>query len=415
MAVGEISWPQMHVIDGVTLASAAAGVKYSDRNDVLAISICDGASVAGVFTQNAFCAAPVTIAKAHISACRDAGHSPRVLLINSGNANACTGEAGHQAAIQCCQAAADHAGLSVEQVLPFSTGVIGELLPADKIVAVLGEVIPESETESSADSWLRAEQAIMTTDSLPKGVTHELMWDGHSIKINGIVKGAGMIRPNMATMLAFVAMDASVAPDLLDIISKRAAQRSFNRITIDGDTSTNDACILIASGKSSAPRVESADDALFAALASAVAGLYEALAKLVIRDAEGATKFVEICVQGGGSEQECLDVAYAIAHSPLVKTAFFASDPNWGRIVAAIGYAGVPNLDVNPIRMWLDEVLIVENGGRALSYQEADGQAVFDKDSFSVIVDLARGDYREKLWTSDLSHDYIKINAEYRS
>ncbi len=405
MAVGEFVWPEMGKISGVSLGVAAAGIKYEGRNDLLVMSLCDGASVAGVFTQNAFSAAPVAIARDHLA------NGPRFLVINSGNANACTGEAGVKAAIDSCEALAALGQVKADQVLPFSTGVVGEVLPADRLVAAL----PAALANSSEDNWRGAAEAIMTTDTLAKGASTQLAWEGQTITITGIAKGSGMINPNMATMLSFIATDAAVAPAVLDKISRFAANQSFNRITIDGDTSTNDACILVATGKSEAPALNEEQGAFFDAFTQAVVEVYQTLAKCIVQDGEGATKFVEINVKGGATAQECFNVAYAIGHSPLVKTAMFASDPNWGRIVVAIGYAKVDDLDANKVKVWLDDVLIVENGGRASTYTEEDGQRVFNQERFCIHVDLGRGDVEEKLWTSDLSHEYIKINAEYRS
>jgi len=407
MAVGEVVWPQIHAISGVRLGVAAAGIKYRNRHDIVLFELAEGSRVAGVFTQNAFCAAPVTIAKHHMAA-----HSPRYLLVNSGNANACTGEAGHKAAMQSIQAVAGCGAVASEQVLPFSTGVIGEILPAEKIAAAIPAVFDSLD----ANGWRVAAEAIMTTDTRPKAATHKLHFeDGSSISITGIAKGAGMIRPNMATMLAYIATDADISQEVLDQISRVAANKSFNRITIDGDTSTNDACMLMATAQSKAPALNSASGELYNRVCSAVVEVYQSLAQQIVRDGEGATKFVTVNVDGGASAQECLNVAYAVAHSPLIKTAMFASDPNWGRIVAAIGYADIDALDANLVKVALDNVAIVEDGGGAHGYKEEDGKRVFSKAEFSVNIHLGRGNFSETIWTSDLSHEYVTINAEYRT
>ena len=412
MAVGEWVWPKMYPIEGVKLGVAAAGVKYADRNDLLVMDICEGASVAGVFTRNAFTAAPVTICKEHLETYKnDASLSPRFFVINSGNANACSGEAGYQAAIDTCEHLAQLHGLKPSQVLPFSTGVIGVVLPSTKINAA----IPAALENASQDNWSDAAKAIMTTDTLPKGASQYIEWKGEKIHVTGISKGSGMINPNMGTMLAYIATDATITPEVLDKISRQAADRSFNRITIDGDTSTNDSCMLVATGKSKAEALNQDSGELFDLICNAVIEIYEALAQCIVRDGEGATKFVEVEVGGGKSKDECMKVAYAICHSPLVKTAMFASDPNWGRIVAAIGYAPVQALNADDVKIWLNDVLIVENGGCAATYTEEAGQKVFDQESFKISVDLGRGNATERLWTSDLSHEYIRINAEYRS
>jgi glutamate N-acetyltransferase/amino-acid N-acetyltransferase len=407
MAVGQFVPENILAVKGVRLASACASIKDWERDDLCLLEICEGASVAGVFTKNAFCAEPVKICRQNL-----AQTSPRYLLINAGNANACTGEAGHQAALRCCEAQSELAGVAANAVLPFSTGVIGEVLDAEKIVSVLPDLNQHLSAES--DAWNRAAKAIMTTDTRPKLISKSLELGGKSITITGMAKGAGMIKPNMGTMLAYVACDARVDATSLQSLIQVAANRSFNRITIDGDTSTNDALMLIASGKAQNSEIKqgSAD---YAALSLAVTQICQALAKEMVKDAEGATKCVRVIVKGGETEQECLDVAYAICHSPLIKTAWFASDPNWGRIVAAIGYAGIPDLDSSLVKVHLDDVLIVENGGRASTYTEEAGQAVFNKDEFDIVVDLARGSAKEELWSSDLSHEYVRINAEYRT
>lgn len=406
MAVGPDLWPVMHPIEGVRIGVAQAGIKRAGRDDVTVFEICEGASVAGVFTQNAFCAEPVKIAKQHLQK-----EAVRYFLINSGNANACTGKLGHAAAMKTCDALASLTGVASSSVIPFSTGVIGELLPAQKIV----DALPAAVESLNADNWTRAGRSIMTTDTRPKGASCEVMLNGISVKITGISKGAGMINPNMATMLGYVATDANVDQALLNKLSKRAANLSFNRITIDGDTSTNDACMIVATGKAQNAKLvdEGAEDT--EAFAQALVDVYQQLAQQIVRDGEGATKFISVNVKGGATHQECVDVAYAIAHSPLIKTAMFASDPNWGRIICAIGYAGVPALDVERVKVWLDDALIVEDGGRAGAYTEEQGQAVVSKAEFAINVDLGRGEFEDVIWTSDLSHEYIRINAEYRS
>lgn len=408
MAVGKFEWPVMQTITGVKLGVAAAGIKTPNRKDVVLIAIEDGAAVAGVFTLNAFCAEPVKIAKQHLKT-----GDIRYFIINSGNANACTGSRGYEAAMATCRAVSESANVSAQAVLPFSTGVIGQVLPAEKIVAVVPEAL--ANLAEGGASWAAAARAIMTTDTQPKGASVEVLLNGHKIKITGIAKGSGMIKPDMATMLAFVATDAAIEQPVLEEICRRAANKSFNRITVDGDTSTNDACMLIATGKSGVPVLGTNKGELFEAVLNGVTGVFQQLAQLIVRDGEGATKYIEVDVNGGANPQECLDVAYAIAHSPLIKTAFFASDPNWGRIVAAIGNAKVNALDITKVKVWLGDVLIVENGGVAESYTEQAGQMEMDKEEIKITVDLGRGAVREVLWTTDLSHDYIKINAEYRS
>lgn len=411
MAVGEPVWPEMYTVKGVSLGTTYAGIKKKVSDDLLVVKICSDAKVSGVFTQNAFCAAPIHLCRRHL-----AEESSRVFVINSGNANACTGEVGMQAALRTCEIAAELASTDGEvitpsQVLPFSTGVIGEPLPIDKIVAAL----PNALANSGENNWLSASRAIMTTDTRPKGASSRIEYQGDSICVSGISKGAGMIKPNMATMLGFIATDANVSREVLDGISKYCANKSFNRITIDGDTSTNDSCMLIATGKSAAPLIDRASGELYELLLDAICSVYQSLALQIVQDGEGATKCVEVNVSGGMTQQESLDVAYAIAHSPLVKTAMFASDPNWGRIIAAIGYAGVDGLDSRKVSVYLDDVSIVESGGRAPSYDEELGQAVVSKESYSIRVQLGRGECQESIWTSDLSHEYVRINAEYRS
>lgn len=404
MSVGELVFPEMAAINGVKLNAVSAGIKKSNKIDLLLIELPASATVAGVFTQNAFCAAPVILCKQHIE------KQPRYLLVNSGNANACTGQKGIAAAIESCEAVAAIATVSAQQVLPFSTGVIGEPLPVAKIV----NAIPELYAGLDEDNWALAAKSIMTTDTCAKGATRSFDYQGETIVVNGIAKGAGMIKPNMATMLGFIATNAAVSRDVLNILSLNAASQSFNRITIDGDTSTNDSCILMATGESSTV-INNTSDELYALLDVAIKDVYKTLAQAIVRDGEGATKFITVQVEEGATANECLQVAYAIAHSPLVKTACFASDPNWGRIVAAIGYAGIDSLDVEKIRVYLDDVLIVEQGGRADSYSEEAGQTVMNQSEITLRVCLGRGSEEETIWTTDLSHEYVTINAEYRS
>lgn len=406
MAVGEAVWPTMHAIEGLQLGTAIAGVKRKTKDDILVMSIAEGASVAGVFTQNAFCAAPVIIGREHIAA-----GDIRYLLINSGNANACTGQRGLDDALACCAALADQQGLSKRQVVPFSTGVIGEYLPVAKIT----DALPTALNNLATNNWAAAAKAIMTTDTRPKGASVQFEHDGETISVTGIAKGAGMIRPNMATMLAYIATDAVVAQPLLDDLLKEAADQSFNRISIDGDTSTNDSCILIATGRAGLPMLTEPVGELYQKLRNAVCEVQRSLAHQIVLDGEGATKCVTVQVEQAGNKDECLKVAYAIAHSPLIKTALFASDPNWGRIICAVGYAGVPALKPEKVNVYLDDVCIVQRGQRAADYTEEAGQAVVSRAEFTIRVELGRGQVSDTVWTTDLSHDYVTINAEYRS
>lgn len=405
MPVG-LSEPEVLLpIAGVRWGIAAAGIKYADRNDLALMEIAPGSTTAAVYTRNAFCAAPVTLARRHGVAI-----STRYLLINSGNANAGTGEPGMKAALESCAAVAEVAGCKIEEVLPFSTGVIGELLPVDRV----RNVLPQAYADLSADNWLKTARAIMTTDILAKGVSRQIEIGEKTVTITGIAKGSGMIRPDMATMLAYVATDAEVGPVLLQQLLQQAVDGSFNSITVDGDTSTNDACVLVASGQSGvAFAVES--DAGYSEFAAAVTEVLQFLAQAIIRDGEGATKFITIDVSGGVNKAECRQVAYTVAHSPLVKTALFASDPNWGRILAAVGRAGVDSLDVDRVTIHLGDVRIVCDGGCDVLYTEAAGQAVMDEEEITIKIDLGRGLTQAQIWTTDLSYDYVKINAEYRS
>lgn len=406
MAVGDYPFPKMHPVKGVKLTAVSAGIKKVGRRDVVLFELAEGSSVAGVFTKNAFCAAPVTLCKEHLS------KAPiRFLLINSGNANACTGDQGLLDAQATCAAIAELTGLRAEQVLPFSTGVIGEPLPVQKITAV----IPEALAKANENGWDDAGAGIMTTDTRPKGFSEQFEHQGKTITVNGISKGAGMIKPNMATMLGYIATDAKINQHLLQALSREAADKSFNRITIDGDTSTNDSCILIATGQVDLPEITEASGELYEKLRETILAAHVHLAKSIVSDGEGATKFVTIAVSGGANRNECLDVAYAVAHSPLIKTALFASDPNWGRIVAAIGYAGVPNLDATKVVVHLNDTLIVEHGGRAKSYTEEQGQAVMSQAEIGININLGRGTEVETVWTTDLSYEYVRINADYRS
>ena len=404
MAVGQCDFPTMHDVAGITLGTACAGIKQTVKDDILVIQMPEQATCAGVFTQNAFCAAPVHVAKANLA------HQPRWLLINSGNANAGTGEQGMQDALLSCAELAKVAGGLDNQVLPFSTGVIGQPLPVAKITAVL----PAAIKDLASNHWGKAAYAIMTTDTFPKGVSEVITVGGESITINGISKGAGMIQPNMATMLGFMATDAKINQTLLQECLALAVEQSFNRITVDGDTSTNDACILMASGCSAAPEIIAGTEN-YTIFAHAVLSVCKQLAEAIIRDGEGATKLIRIRVEEALHNEEALRVGKTIAHSPLVKTAFFASDPNWGRILAAVGRSGVENMVLESVQIYLDDVCIVRNGGRADDYTEEAGQQVMDREEITVTVKLGRGVATQEVLTCDLSYDYVKINAEYRT
>ena len=395
-------------IRGLSLGIAAAGIKKPNRNDLLLMVLDEGSRVAGLFTQNRFCAAPVIVAKEHLSGLNS---SVRVLVINTGNANAGTGQQGIDSARSTCSAVAGLLGCDSDQVLPFSTGVIMEQLPQERVIAGL----PIAISNLKSDNWFDAAGSIMTTDIVPKAVSRQIRIKGSTVTITGIAKGSGMIRPNMATMLGYVATDAFISQALLQKILRHSADLSFNRITVDGDTSTNDAFILIATGQAGHDEIVDLNSEDFRSLRDAVTEVSVHLAQAIVRDGEGATKFITVQVEGGVDQDECAKVAYAVAHSPLVKTAFFASDPNLGRILAAIGYAGINDLDVNRMELYLDEVLVAENGGRAGSYLEADGQRVMNQDEITVRVVLNRGDSSVTVWTCDFSYDYVKINASYRS
>ncbi|AMK32716.1 MULTISPECIES: bifunctional glutamate N-acetyltransferase/amino-acid acetyltransferase ArgJ [Pseudomonas] len=405
MAVGLGPLPTLHPVPGFELGIASAGIKRPGRKDVVVMRCAEGSSVAGVFTLNAFCAAPVILSKQRVQG------TVRYLLTNTGNANAGTGAPGLAAAERTCAKLAELAGVPAESVLPFSTGVIGEPLPVEKIEGALQAALDNL----SENHWAEAATGIMTTDTLPKGASRQFQYDGKTITVTGISKGAGMIRPNMATMLGYIATDAKVAPAVLKDLMLDGANKSFNRITIDGDTSTNDCCMLIATGKADVPEVTEASGALFEALKKAVFEVCMEVAQAIVRDGEGATKFVTVQVNGGGNHQECLDVGYAVAHSPLIKTALFASDPNWGRILAAVGRAGVPALDVSLIDVYLDSVCIASKGGRSPSYTEDQGAKVMAQEEITIRIELGRGQCSETIWTTDLSHEYVKINAEYRT
>ncbi|MDR6712787.1 glutamate N-acetyltransferase/amino-acid N-acetyltransferase [Pseudomonas hunanensis] len=405
MAVGLGPLPTLHPVPGFELGIASAGIKRPGRKDVVVMRCAEGSSVAGVFTLNAFCAAPVILAKQRVQG------SVRYLLTNTGNANAGTGAPGLAAAERTCAKLAELTGVDAQAVLPFSTGVIGEPLPVEKIEGALQAALDDL----SEDHWAEAATGIMTTDTLPKGASRQFQFDGQTITVTGISKGAGMIRPNMATMLGYIATDAKVAPAVLKDLILDGANKSFNRITIDGDTSTNDCCMLIATGKANVPEVTEAAGALFDALKKAVFEVCMEVAQAIVRDGEGATKFVTVQVNGGGNHQECLDVGYAVAHSPLIKTALFASDPNWGRILAAVGRAGVPALDVSLIDVFLGDVCIASKGGRSPSYTEEQGSKVMAEEEITIRIELGRGQCSETIWTTDLSHEYVKINAEYRT
>lgn len=406
MAVGLKGLPVMHPVEGVRLGVARAGIKKQDRRDLVVLEIGAGSACAAVFTRNAFCAAPVQVARAHLSAA-----SPRYLLVNTGNANAGTGDQGLADAQECCSVLAGLVGCRPEEVLPFSTGVIGEPLPVGRIKAGL----PAALSALNLNGWEEAAHGIMTTDTAAKGASRRIEIGGSTVTVTGIAKGAGMIHPNMATMLAFVATDASVDLGLLQTCLNRAAGRSFNCITVDGDTSTNDACVLVATGRSPAPTIEDAATSAFESLCEAVAQVCTELAQAIVRDGEGATKFITVNVVEGADEEECRRVAYTIAHSPLVKTAFFASDPNWGRILAAVGRAGVENMDLRRVTIHLGDVCIVRDGGRAPEYQEAQGLKAMRREEIPVRVRLGRGSAQAVVWTCDFSYDYVRINAEYRT
>ena len=397
---------QLFPVAGIRLGVAEAEIRKKNRRDLTLVALDAGCTVAGVFTQNRFCAAPVQLCRKHLAA----GQEIRALVINTGIANAGTGEPGRQAAQATCEAVGELLGVAADQVLPFSTGVILELLPVDRVKAGL----PAAQADLKADNWHAAAHGIMTTDTVAKAASRIVTVNGKKVTISGVSKGAGMIRPNMATMLGFLATDAGIAQSLLDSLVKEAADASFNCITVDGDTSTNDSYVMIATGQSGASFTNAADSG-WAEVKAAIIAVSVELAQAIVRDGEGASKFITVAVEGGKTIAECRQVGYAIGHSPLVKTAFFASDPNLGRILAAVGYAGINDLDVDGVRVWLDDVLVAENGGRAAAYKEEDGARVMAQAEITVRVDLGRGTEKASVYTCDFSYDYVKINADYRS
>ena len=409
MAVGLSEPEKIYPVAGIKLASVSAGIKKNGSNDLVVFVIDEKAVCAATFTQNAFCAAPVTLAKKHLSHF-SSEQTVRALLINSGNANAGTGETGKQNALQSCAWLAEKLQCSVEQILPFSTGVIGEQLPMPALQSGIDKVV----SHFSEDNWLSAAKGIMTTDTVAKAVSKTMVIDNQAITISGIAKGSGMICPNMATMLSFVTTDANIEAGFLQQCLADAVEKSFNSITVDGDTSTNDACVLIATAKANNTQLNttSAEARIFI---DALDEVCQYLAQAIVRDAEGATKFVSVVVSQSQSKAEAKKVAYTIAHSPLVKTALFASDPNWGRILAAVGRAGIEQLDISGVNLFLDDVCIVRSGGVDANYSEEKGQAVMNKEEISIKVELGRGNEAASIWTSDLSHEYVRINAEYRS
>ena len=397
----------LHAVPGVRIGVAEAGVRKANRKDLTVVLIDEGAAVGGVFTLNRFCAAPVQVCRDHLAK----NYGIRAMLINTGNANAGTGQDGLARTHQSCVALARELDIAPEQILPFSTGVIMEPLPVDRIEAGL----PAALADASPDHWARAAEGIMTTDTVPKAFSQQLQIGGATVTITGISKGAGMIRPNMATMLGFMATDAQVDPALIQPLTKALADVSFNRVTIDGDTSTNDSFVVIATQKAAHARIDSLDSADGRALVAAMQNVARLLAQAIVRDGEGATKFIAVQVEGGRDAAECRQVAYAVAHSPLVKTAFFASDPNLGRILAAVGYAGIDDLDQTGIDLYLDDVHVAVKGGRNPTYREEDGQRVMKQSEITVRIRLGRGEATDTVWTCDLSHDYVSINADYRS
>ncbi len=414
---------QLHPVQGLRIGVAQAGIKKAGRKDLTVVLIDEGASVGGVFTQNRFCAAPVQICRQHLLATQanpddkplGTSQGIRALLINTGNANAGTGEEGLQRANETCEALAQALSIQAKQVLPFSTGVIMEPLPYTRIVAGLPVAIAAAGNAPSSQQWMDAAEGIMTTDTVPKAASVQTTIAGKTINVTGISKGAGMIHPNMATMLGFMATDACVAPELMHALTFALAEGSFNRITVDGDTSTNDSFVFIATNKAGHAPITSLESAEGKALFQAMLQVARQLAQAIVRDGEGATKFITVQVDGGRTSAECLQVAYAICHSPLVKTAFFASDPNLGRILAAVGYAGIADLDQTKIDLYLDDVHVAVNGGRNPTYKEEDGQRVMQQSEITVRVVLGRGAASETVWTCDLSHEYVSINADYRS
>jgi glutamate N-acetyltransferase/amino-acid N-acetyltransferase len=401
---------QLSPIKGVSLGIAEAGIKKPNCKDLLLITLDEDAKIDGVFTQNRFCAAPVIVAKEHLFESNPI-FPIRALIINTGNANAGTGEEGITHARSICAELARLLGCDEKQVLPFSTGVIMESLPLERIISGL----PTAVANLKPDNWFAAAQAIMTTDIVPKVMSKQILLGGTTVTVTGVAKGSGMIRPNMATMLGYLATDAALSQPLLQQMVRYAADNSFNQITVDGDTSTNDAFVLIATGRAGNVEIVDKQSSEFSALQEAVTEVAVLLAKAIVRDGEGATKFITVKVEGGRTLDECVKIAYAIAHSPLVKTAFFASDPNLGRILAAVGYAGIDDLDVRSLQLYLDDVLVAENGGRARSYSEQEGKRVMKQPEITVRVVLNRGKASTTVWTCDFSYDYVKINSDYRS
>jgi len=406
MAVGLGPLATLLPVAGIRVGTARAGVKVQDRRDLVIFEASKGTIGAAVFTKNLFCAAPVHVARNHLAAA-----APRYLIINTGYANAGTGEQGMADALAVCAAVAKQTDAQAETVLPFSTGVIGEPLPVARIAAG----VPKALVALSADGWSEAAHGIMTTDTLPKATSRQVKLNGATATVTGIAKGSGMICPNMATMLAFVATDAAIAPNVLQSMLKDVTDQSFNCITVDGDTSTNDACVLLATGQAGNSLIASHDDASYATLRQAVFEVCEFLAQAIVRDGEGATKFMTVSVSGGKTRAECQQVAQTVANSPLVKTAFFASDPNWGRILAAVGRAGVTELAIDRVTVFLDDVCIVRNGARAADYTEQAGRKIMAQAEITIHIDIARGQHKDHVWTCDFSYDYVKINAEYRS
>ncbi len=394
-------------VPGVRIGVTEAGVRKANRKDLTVFLLDDGAAVVGVFTQNRYCAAPVQICREHLAM----GTGIRAMVINTGNANAGTGEPGLVNARATCIGLAKALGIAPSQVLPFSTGVIMEPLPVDRVLAGL----PAAIADAQAAHWLKAAEGIMTTDTVAKAASRQVVVGGQTVTITGIAKGAGMIRPNMATMLGFVATDAKIAPALLQGLARELADGSFNRVTVDGDTSTNDSFVLVATRQAAHTEITSWDGAEAQALKAALLDVARTLAHAIVRDGEGATKFIAVRVEGGATTDECLKVAYAVAHSPLVKTAFFASDPNLGRILAAVGYAGITDLDQGKIELHLDDVHVVTQGGRNPSYREEDGARVMKQSEITIRIGLGRGTVADTVWTCDFSHDYVTINADYRS
>lgn len=406
MAVGIAELPLLHPIAGIRLGTAIAGLRKPGRHDVVVIACARATQAAAIFTRNRFCAAPVYVARAHV-----AGATPRALVINTGFANAGTGEPGIKDAEASCRALAQLLNCDTREVLPFSTGVIGERFRLDRLVGAL----PDAVRALSESGWDNAARGIMTTDTVPKGASRKFHLDGREISVTGIAKGAGMIQPDMATMLAFIATDAAVGGDALTTCLRDAANVSFNRVTVDGDTSTNDACVLLATGKAGNDPVVRPEGAFYRALAESVTDVCVELAQAIARDGEGATKFITIEVSEGESEADCLEIAYAVANSPLVKTAFFASDPNWGRILAAVGRARVQRLDIDRVAIWINDVCVVRDGSLAVEYTEAAGVAAMSFPEIRVRISLGSGRHAARVWTCDFSHDYVSINADYRT